>query len=432
MNFTKSVLVLALVAGFVSCNIEPKEAKEENLTTESALDRKSDRDGWTSRDGTSQRITSQSSSKVNPDRLIDHDVRFDNFGHLVDDEGLPKWYLDTLLRFHEEEIQGEGYNYRLMCYFKEDHEIEKTIILAKVERHTAEQVRELLNKYKGQFEENELKFRTLEELLSEGRTWKDWEATEYDWKDEMDEIVSFYWIYNREFNDLGRISPPEDWHYLEAMYNHELAVIDFARGEFEDRPAAIDTMYAYLSTWADLRGKPKGHYLIFGEDDHDAGTAGKVSDEFKENLKKQLKDNIRCEGYYLSKLCFYEDEHQIQDLIWLSKVHNRAAHMMTVLAEKYGIEIGDQWDLHKEGRAWDKDKALDWATDIAEVAKCASDSKKALDKLKEEGDEQDQQFFVMYQDYIDVVNDFSTLELKADESSSQAMIDFCTKYRPYH
>ena len=115
MNFTKSVLVLALVAGFVSCNIEPKEAKEENLTTESALDRKSDRDGWTSRDGTSQRITSQSSSKVNPDRLIDHDVRFDNFGHLVDDEGLPKWYLDTLLRFHEEEIQGEGYNYRLMC-----------------------------------------------------------------------------------------------------------------------------------------------------------------------------------------------------------------------------------------------------------------------------------------------------------------------------
>ena len=122
-------------------------------------------------------------------------------------------------------------------------------------------------------------------------------------------------------------------------------------------------------------------------------------------------------------------------VIWLSKVHNRAAHMFTVLAKKYDIEIGKQWDLHKEGRAWDKDKNDEdfaWAKDVAEVAKCASDSKKALDKLIAEGDTNDQQFLKMYQESLDVVNSFSTLEAKADENSSQAMIDFCVKFRPYH
>ncbi|NQY67188.1 MAG: hypothetical protein HRT72_05630 [Flavobacteriales bacterium] len=428
MRFIKSVLLFSLVT-MLATNLTAQEEKSK-----SASERENDRN-WTSRDLSTQVRASQSSSKPRKDRKIDHDVRFDNYGHLVDDKGLPKWYLDTLLRFHEEEIQGEGYNYRLMCYFEEDHEIEKTIILAKVERHTAEQVRDLLNKYKGQFEENELKFRTLEELLSEGRTWKDWEETEYDWKDEMDEIVSYYWVYNREFNDLGRISPPEDWHYLEAMYNHELSVIDFARGEFEDRPAAIDTMYAYLETWADLYGKEKGHYLVIGEDDQEVTKAKKVSDEYKAGIRRLLEDNIRCEGYYVSKVCHYTEEHQIQDMIWLSKLNNRAAHILRPLAEKYGIEIANQWDLHKEGRAWDKDKEdkdFDWAKDIAGVGSCSKTCKKDFDLVKTQGDENDLQFFAMYQEAIDAVESFSILETKGNENSSKRMIDFCIKYRPYH
>ena len=53
-------------------------------------------------------------------------------------------YLDTLLKYFEDEISGEAYFYGLAEHFAER---EKTILLARVERRAAETVRPLLDKY---------------------------------------------------------------------------------------------------------------------------------------------------------------------------------------------------------------------------------------------------------------------------------------------
>ena len=56
-------------------------------------------------------------------------------------------YLDTVLLYFEEEIMGEAYFYGLAERFDEPGAKEKLSLLAKVERHAAEAVRPLLNKY---------------------------------------------------------------------------------------------------------------------------------------------------------------------------------------------------------------------------------------------------------------------------------------------
>ena len=91
--------------------------------------------------------------------------------------------------------------------------------------------------------------------------------------------------------------------------------------------------------------------------------------------------------------------------------------------------------MHKEGRKWDEDKTdkdFDWSTDIAEISKCSSQCQDSFDKVKLQGDDNDKLFFTMYQEHIDVIASFANLESKANENSSQEMINFCTKYRPYH
>jgi len=55
-----------------------------------------------------------------------------------------KKYLQTLLKYYEEEISGEAYFYALAEHFAGR---EKTILLARIERRAAEAVRPLLEKY---------------------------------------------------------------------------------------------------------------------------------------------------------------------------------------------------------------------------------------------------------------------------------------------
>ena len=53
-------------------------------------------------------------------------------------------YLDTLLRYYEDEIRGEAYFFALADHFEER---DKIILLGKVERRAAEAVVPLLQKY---------------------------------------------------------------------------------------------------------------------------------------------------------------------------------------------------------------------------------------------------------------------------------------------
>ncbi len=63
---------------------------------------------------------------------------------MINNSQAGKEYLDTLLAYFEDEISGEAYFYGLAEHFAER---EKTILLARVERHAAESVRPLLHKY---------------------------------------------------------------------------------------------------------------------------------------------------------------------------------------------------------------------------------------------------------------------------------------------
>ena len=62
-------------------------------------------------------------------------------------------YLDTLLKYYEDEIRGEAYFFALAEHFEER---DKVILLGKVERRAAEAVIPLLQKYELQHEMNQL------------------------------------------------------------------------------------------------------------------------------------------------------------------------------------------------------------------------------------------------------------------------------------
>jgi dimethylamine/trimethylamine dehydrogenase len=153
-----------------------------------------------------------------------------------------KRYLQTLLTYYEEEVSGEAYFVGLAEHFAEHKTL---MLLAKVERHAAQSVLPLLDKYA-------LSPRGESILKAEGE-----EAIQQHqnmgWLQFMAHIVQRYPDYLDEFLALQAMAPREDLLALKILTDHEVAAIDFARREIAGDPDSLDSLNQYLHRVKDLK-----------------------------------------------------------------------------------------------------------------------------------------------------------------------------------
>ena len=145
-------------------------------------------------------------------------------------------YLDTLLRYFEDEVSGEAYFYGLAEYFVER---KKTILLARVERRAAETVRPLLDKYG-------LQPRDESVIHDQGKGYVKVHQS-YSWHDFMNHIIKRYPGYLDDFKRLEDMAPREDLPALNLLTEHEIAVIDFAKMELAGNPDSLLPLNRYLA-----------------------------------------------------------------------------------------------------------------------------------------------------------------------------------------
>ena len=148
-------------------------------------------------------------------------------------------YLDTLLLYFEEEIMGEAYFNGLAAAFSTAEHKEKLHLLAEVERHAAEAVRPLLEKY-------DLTPRTDEELsMLEAETIKSHGA--WSWRELIRDMVERYPLYMDDFEGLEKMAPSSDLGPLKFLTAHETAAIEFAKLEHAGVADSAEPLRRYLA-----------------------------------------------------------------------------------------------------------------------------------------------------------------------------------------
>ena len=146
-------------------------------------------------------------------------------------------YLPTLLQYYEEEVAGEACFYGLAEHFDQR---EKTILLARVERVTAEAVAPLLKRY-GLVPRDEKTLR--KEGLDDVAQYANWS-----WLRFMNYIIDRYPGYIDEFEALEAMAPQDDRDALEQLTWHEIVVINFAQRELAGDPDSTEVLLDYLET----------------------------------------------------------------------------------------------------------------------------------------------------------------------------------------
>ncbi len=144
-------------------------------------------------------------------------------------------YLKTLLSYYEDEVMGEAYFYGLADHFEEQEKLE---LLARVERHAANSVVPLLEKYG-------LIPRTESELLETGKGHVDRHES-FSWPDFISHMLKRYPGYLDDFAALKAMAPEEDWGPLDILTEHEVAAIEFAEREMAGDPDSMAPLQEYL------------------------------------------------------------------------------------------------------------------------------------------------------------------------------------------
>lgn len=147
-------------------------------------------------------------------------------------------YLDTLLRYYEEEVMGEAYFHGLADHIGGTVEREKLALLAGVECRAAEAVRPLLEKY-GLAPRDESLLKRLGEADVEPHR-------HYRWAELMAHMAAGYPAYLDGFAALERLAPEDDLPALELLTQHEVVTIEFANREIAGDPDSVAPLRDYL------------------------------------------------------------------------------------------------------------------------------------------------------------------------------------------
>ena len=146
-------------------------------------------------------------------------------------------YLDTLLLYYEEEVEGEAYFQTLAEMADAPNHREKLHLLANVEHHAAAVTLPLILKYG-------LTPRSDKILFQSGREQA--RKIESPWNDLLAEMVRTFPGYIDDFLRLEAMAPREDLPRLKLLSAHETAAIEFLDLEVLGAHDSVAPLKAYL------------------------------------------------------------------------------------------------------------------------------------------------------------------------------------------
>ena len=148
-------------------------------------------------------------------------------------------YLDTLLRYYEEEVEGEAYFNGIADRLSDlDHQA-KMRLMAKVETYAAAAVYPLVRKYG-------LAPRPDAELHVSGKAQAAKETT--GWSELIDRMRKIFPGYIDDFERLETMAPNADLRELKILTAHEVAAIAFLESEAKGEPDSDGPLRLYLET----------------------------------------------------------------------------------------------------------------------------------------------------------------------------------------
>ena len=148
-------------------------------------------------------------------------------------------YLETLLLYYEEEIEGEAYFAGVARRLSVPEQQDVFDMLARVEAYTADAMRPLIDKYG-------LTPRSVDELHASGKAQAAKESN--DWRTLMDEMRATYPRYIDDFEKLEAMAPTEDLPGLRIATAHEVAAVDFLNREGANDPDCTAPLRHFLKT----------------------------------------------------------------------------------------------------------------------------------------------------------------------------------------
>ena len=146
-------------------------------------------------------------------------------------------YLDTLLLYYEEEIEGEAFFNGLAEVSAHPSQQDKLRLMAAVENHAAKVTLPLIRKHG-------LTPRRNADLCRSGREMAQKAAKP--WGDLLAEFARDFPGYIEDFQRLEAMAPPEDRPRLNLLTEHEVAAVAFLDLEISGDPNSVDPMQAYL------------------------------------------------------------------------------------------------------------------------------------------------------------------------------------------
>jgi len=148
-------------------------------------------------------------------------------------------YAETLLRYYEEEIEGEAYFARIAERMTDTAHQEKMMLLAGVEAYTAAVMRPLLDKYG-------LTPRSEDDLRAAGRAQA--ANAHGDWRVLIGNMQNTYSAYITAFERLEALAPVEDRPALKIATAHEVVAVEFLNREAANDPDSTAPLHHFLKT----------------------------------------------------------------------------------------------------------------------------------------------------------------------------------------
>lgn len=146
-------------------------------------------------------------------------------------------YLDMLLLYYEEEIEGEAFFNDLAEFAEHPSHREKLRLMAEMESHAANVTLPLIRKHG-------LTPRTDAELFSSGREIARKAAKP--WGELLAEFARVFPGYVDDFLGLEAMAPPEDLPRLKLLTEHEVAAVAFLDLEMSGEKNSVEPMEDYL------------------------------------------------------------------------------------------------------------------------------------------------------------------------------------------
>jgi dimethylamine/trimethylamine dehydrogenase len=146
-------------------------------------------------------------------------------------------YLDTLLLYYEEEVEGAAYFQALAERAKKADHRDKLYLLARVEHRAAGVTLPLIQKYALTPRSNAVLFQSGQEMAR--KATKSWDAL-------LADMARTFPGYVNDFLRLEAMAPREDLPRLKLLTAHETAAIEFLDLELSGAPDSVAPMHTYL------------------------------------------------------------------------------------------------------------------------------------------------------------------------------------------